>query len=294
MLRLSVIAVLGLQFFSAAAAKPRSAGPLDPKIGYIFSSAKGSELRLSNEDGTNWTTLVKTSGQMSMSLGPLSGRQLVYTDGYNIRLLTYELTSTGPKTVANRVLATLDRSSPRMRFSPMGTHVAFVWPSRADVWIIDLATGDMKALVETPSSAVIDIDFSLDGSELIYNETEGSDFSHLQFKSVPVRGGSPTTLSLSGRYGYFRVSHSGDSLVADTSDDWQAPVTLMSSDGSSPQVIASAGYTPAFNCDDTVVIFNQRTSSRGAQTVSILKYDVTTGGTSTFSTKDRGWAEYLC
>ena len=93
-----------------------------------------------------------------------------YSKGNTIRLLTYSITSTGPKTVSDVQIATLDRALPRMRFSPAGTHIAYVWPSRADLYVYDLATGQNHLIVEHANSLIADVDFTPDGLTLVYDE----------------------------------------------------------------------------------------------------------------------------
>lgn len=279
------------------AGKPPSTPPAssDPDIGFIYTGSNGTkEVRLAEEDGTGWATLASGSDIGFLALGPRSQHQLAYSKGNSIRLLTYSITSTGPKTVSDVQIAALDRSSPRMRFSPTGTHIAYVWPSRDDIYVYDLSTGQNHLVVDSHDTLIADVDFSPDGATLIYDQGSPSDLTHIQFKTIGVNGGSPSNLPINGDYDYFRLSHDGSSVVASMLTSWSGSVRIVPVSGGTPTTLTT-GYNPSFNCSDGVVLFQRRdVAKHGQSPTSMLKYNLSTGLTSTFSTSDRAWGEYLC
>jgi len=98
-----------------------------------------------------------------------------------------------------------------------------------------------------------------------------------------------TDLPIQGKYGSFNVGHSDDRIVADTPGDWDTgAITLISEDGSSLTRLAT-GYAPAFYCGSHLLYQRRNLSSKGA--VSILKLDLASGTTSTYSSADNMWAD---
>lgn len=265
----------------------------DPQVGYIHVAPNGGrELHLANEDGTGSALILSTrSNILAFGLGPRIGHQIAYSDGSTIHLLTYEITSTGPVTRSNVTLVNLGtQKAPQLRFSPQGTEIA--WLSGRNLYVYDIDAAQTRLLVQ-PQGDIGDFDFTPDGGQLIYSETVANNPLDLQFRSVPIAGGSPSDLPVRGAYGDFRVGHTDTKIVTDTMGNWEGQMSLFPADGSGP-VGTTNGYHPALRCDDHVMIFQRRLFS-GSRIVGIgiYKYDLTSGTTSTFSTSGNNTAEYF-
>lgn len=279
----------------ALAAKPPSGGTTDPKIGYVKILSSGArELRLANEDGTGSVKLASTPnhGQMTLSLGPHSSHKISYNDGGKLHLLTYEIGATGPQTVSDLIIVdTTSRGFGYHRFSPTGAYVVYVMPGTDDIYLYDVTSGQSAFLFSVTDGHIADLDFSHDGSNVIYSVTTSPDFLQVEFRSIPVTGGSPTILPISGQYGNFRVGHQDDRIVADTMGNFDGLSKLISADGATVTPLRN-GYAPDLRCDDAVVILQLRNGDRQG-TVSLLKYEIATGITTTFSKSGNYWADYF-
>jgi hypothetical protein len=265
----------------------------DPQVGYIHLLSNGDrELRLANEDGTGSALLLSTrSNILAFGLGPRAGHQVAYSDGSTIHLLTYEITSTGPVTRSNVTLVNLGtQKAPQLRFSPLGTQI--VWLSGRNLYVYDVGSRQTQLLVQ-PHGDIGDFDFTHDGAQLFYSETDGVDPLTVQLRSVPIAGGPPTDVPVAGRYGDFRLGHTDLKIVADVMGNFEGQMSLLPADGSGPVGLTN-GYHPALRCDDRMIIFQRRLfSGSRVVAVAVYKYDLTSGSTSTFSTKDNNTAEYF-
>lgn len=282
---------------TAFAAKPPTSGggTTNPKLGYVAILSSGArELRLANEDGTGSVKLASTAnhGQMTLSLGPHASGKLSYNDGGNLHLLTYEVGATGPRTVSDVVIVgTSSRGFGYHRFSPTGAHIAYVMPGTNDIYLYDVATGQSSPLLSVTGGYIGDLDFSHDGSQVIYSVTTSPDLLQVELRAVPVAGGNPTVLPISGQYGDFRVGHQDDRIVADTMGNFDGLSKLISADGSTVTPLRN-GYVPDLRCDDAVVILQVRNGDKQG-TVSLLKYEIATGVTTTFSRSGNYWPDYF-
>lgn len=268
----------------AFAAKPPSGGgggsgspsTTDPQVAYVHIGGSGTrEIRLANEDGTGSALMAtSTANDVVVRLAPRSQHQLVYTSGKNVHLLTYEIASTGPKTLSDVPIG--GDSTGTVAFSPTGGQVA--WMNSADngIYLEDLASKSITQIVDVGSAFIGDLDFNHDGSQLVYTQSIPPSTSLMQFRSVPVSGGDPVDLPIQGQYGNFRVGHTSDSIVAAA---WGSggPISFFPAGSSSSSVLVTGGR-PALRCDDHVLIYIT-TSRSGEKT---LKYDLTTGLGSTF------------
>jgi Tol biopolymer transport system component len=307
MRRSTILALLLLTVATpAVGGKPAPVTPpstTDPQVGYIHTLSNGTrEIQLANEDGTGAATLASARVAIGgLSLAPRAQHQLTYVVGTIIHLLTFEISSTGPKTTSDVVVASVAsaRTVSKLRFSPTGAYIAWVNEDDTNIYIYDLASGQARLLVDTPgdwsNSGVVDIDFTRDGTQLIYSlPPPQGPLTAIQFKSVPVAGGASTDLATApGPYGYLTVGNTDDRMVTDNVADYGGMMTLFPSVGSSP-VTLTTGYHPSLRCDDRVIIFQRRQVSKGGSaTIQVLKYDLGTGLTSTFSNSGNSWADYF-
>jgi Tol biopolymer transport system component len=270
---------------SALAGKPSHGGggggstsTTDPQVAYVHISASGTrEIRLANEDGTGSAVLATSSqSDVAVRLAPRAQHQLAYTSGPSVHLLTYEITSTGVRTVSDVVVGSDTVGT--LAFSPTGTQIAWLNPDGNVIYLEDLGSGSTVQLVNSGSAYIADIDFSSDGSHLIYSQTIPPSTTDVQFKSIPVAGGDSIDLPISGAYFTFRVGHTSDSIAA-ASWGSNGPITFFPAGSSSGSVLVN-GLHPALRCDDRVLMY--MTTSRSSE--KTLKYDLTTGLGSTFGT----------
>lgn len=284
---------------AAIAAKPPSGGgggggTTNPKVGYVQILSSGvRELRLANEDGTGSVKLASTPnhGQMTLSLGPRSSGKISYNDGGKLHLLTYSVGATGPQTVNDIVIVdTTGRSFAYHRFSPTGAHIVYVMPGTNAMYLYNVGSGQASSLLSVTDGYIVDLDFSHDGSNVIYSVVPSLGSQQVEFRSVPVGGGNPTVLPISGQYGDFRVGHQDDRIVADILGSFDGVFKLISTSGALTDL--TSGYVPDLRCDDAVVIF-QRVNHDKQSTVSLLKYEIATGITTTFSRSGAYWPDYF-
>jgi len=295
-MKLSKAAVALLLSSALVGAKPAPPppSPVDPQVGYIRILGSGArELRLAREDGTGSVLLASTPshGQMTMALGPKSLGLIAYVVPGKLHLLHFVQGSTGPATDTDQVIATDGgvNSVGNVAFSPTGSHVAWITAPGANcaIHVYSVASHSETQTI-SPSTYFGDVDFSSDGSRIIYTENLPGDTLTVRFKSVPVGGGPMTDLGIEGKYGTFSVGPANE-IVADTMGDPNGSIWLFPASATTPTRVTN-GYYPAIRCDSAVVIF-QRIGNRSA--VSILKYDLATGLTNTFSTSGNYWPDYF-
>jgi DNA-binding beta-propeller fold protein YncE len=297
MLRPAIIALFltaiatGTVFAAKPGGPPSGGGTTDPQVGYIRILPSGSrEIRLAGADGTGSVALATTRNRnVTMSLSPQVTHQIAYTDGPALKLLTYEMTSTGPRTVSNISVVTFGNLTPAyVDFSPAGTHLVYFDPRDNSVYVHDLATNSRTKVVDQ-AQWLGDLEFSHDGSKVIYSMTVDSSLLIVQFRYVPITGGASTDLPIRGKYGLFSVGHSDDRIVADTMGEADTgAITLFPADGSSPTRLAT-GYAPALLCGTDLLYQRRNLSAKGS--ISILKLDLTSNATTTYSSADNMWAD---
>jgi len=117
----------------AIAGKPSGGGGStapNPQIAYEVLSGKSNKLVVSDENGTNASTLFSSALAFHFDLAPRSQHQIAIVDSSSaLRLLTYGVTGTGAfATTANVVLDTgayAPRRNSNVDFSPDGTKLAY-------------------------------------------------------------------------------------------------------------------------------------------------------------------------
>lgn len=281
-------AAIGLLLSTAivgAKAPPPPPGTTDPQVGYVKILNNGvRELWVAREDGTGAVRLAATGVKswMFFGLGGKSQGLVAYAIPGQLHLLHFVQGANGVKTDTDAVIvsnATSFAAAPAV--SPTGDYVAWVGNVNGNGNGIHVYSVAAHSIVRNVISSSLSgfVDFSADGSKIIYTDIlNPSDVSNVAFRSVPVSGGAPTDLGIQGRYGPFRVGPA-DEIVAD-SGTLNGSVWLFPSGATSPNLLTTNGLFPSLRCDSRVVIF-ERTGISGG--LSILKYDIGTGLTSTFS-----------
>jgi hypothetical protein len=284
---------LSAAIIGAKPAPPPPPSPVDPQVGYIKILTSGArELRLAREDGTGSIRLAATGshGQMTMALGPKSQGLIAYVVPGQLHLLHFVQGSMGPQLASDEVIATNGNSVGNVAISPTGSHIAWITNPGADYGIhVYSVASHLETQTIAPTTYFGDVDFSADGSRIIYSENlYPTDYLTVRFKSVPVGGGGATDLGIEGKYGNFSVGPT-DEIVADTMGDSAGAISLFPAGATSPTRLTN-GYYPAIRCDSAYVIF-QRIGNRSA--VSINKYELASGLTNTFSSSGNYWPDYF-
>ena len=287
----AIVLVLSTAILGAKPPPPPSTN--DPQVGYIKILNNGTrELRVANEDGTGSVLLASTGSHsgMTMSLGPKSLGLIAYAVPGQIRLLRFVKGPTGIKKDSDTVIASSGRVMSNLAFSPTGERLAWLGAIGGSygIHVYDLASGSITNTI-TSTTNLSDLDFSADGSSIIYSETLTlADTRHVRFRSAPADGGAATDLGIEGLYGSFSVGPA-DEIVADTMGEPNGPLWLIASGSTSPVQLTN-GYAPAVRCDSRYVILQR---IEGSATVSLRKYEVATGLVSTFSTSGNYWPDYF-
>jgi len=288
MYKTAMLALIAASFATAAVAqkggKTQPGGTTNPEVGFVRILSNGSrELRVSAEDGTGASVLHSAGrAQMFVSMGPRPQHQIAFSEGGKVRLLTYEVTSTSLKTTNIQTLVDMNTSgSQSFDFSPTGAHVAWINPRDYTIYLYNVASNQTSPLLTTQNRTG-DATFTKDGESLMFlEEVSESDYV---LKSVPITGGSPVELGYRGNIMQVEAGRTDDRLVLVYYDHTMEMVPA----GGGTRVRLPNGYAPSLRCDDRVVIF-QRAYNGG---VSLHKYDLQTGLTSTFSNKDLYWPDY--
>lgn len=218
---------------------------------------------------------------MFFGLGSKSQGLVAYAIPGQLHLLHFVQGSNGVKTDTDTVIVsngTNFAAAPAV--SPTGGYVAWVGSLSGTNYGLHVYSIAAHSIITNVVSSSLSgfVDFSADGSKVVYTDIlNPSDVNNVAFRSVPVSGGTPTDLGIQGHYGPFRVGPA-DEIVADSGTS-NGSVWLFPSGATSPILVTTNGLFPSLRCDSKVVIFER--SSGG---LSILKYDLGTGLTSTFST----------
>ncbi|WP_309662237.1 hypothetical protein [Sphingomonas sp.] len=274
MFRPLIIAVL-LVTTAPTIARPTSATS-SPEVIFTLTSRSGTyDLRVANEDGTGAASLFKGNSQLNGKFGPRADRTIAFWNGGNLTLLTYDATSTGVRTTGTRVLLNSGRNfaSP---FDFSGRDIAWWHPETGDLHNYNLASGTDSILFNVPQSS--SVSFNPDGTAIFYSEAIGS--TDYVMRRIPITGGSPTDVGITGHIMLFDTGHQSDKFVVSYQVTGVGPHLDYIPAGATSGTTFGNGYGGAFRCDDRVIIFRHPTGNNSSNT---LKYDVQTNTTSTFS-----------
>ena len=167
---ISIVLILALASSPGLAGKPPS-GPVDPKVAYVILTGPGFELRVTNEDGTGSATLHKSPAPLRFDLAPRAQRQIAISDSVDLKLLTYQVTSSGAFAVQS--IVTLYSDVGRLYyvdFSPDGTKIAFAARNGEDLMVYDLNSpaGPSNPAVWVSVPYVWDLAWYKNGAALAY------------------------------------------------------------------------------------------------------------------------------
>jgi WD40 repeat protein len=195
--------------------KPPATGTSTPEVIYTL-SGKNYQLRVSNEDGTGAVTLHSSGQPIYARFGPRGSGKIALWEGKSLKMLTYEVTSSGAGTTG---VATLHSTTGTQfsviidfDFSPTGSHLAWWHPDEQQIYVWDVAAGQVSTQVPT-GWPVFDVGFTSDGSRIVYSESTDGGFANLEVKSVPTSGGSPSGLGITGRINGVDTGNADDKLL---------------------------------------------------------------------------------
>jgi len=135
-------------------------------------------------------------------------------------------------------------------WSPDGTKIAYVG-GRLNLFVLDVARGESTQIAGVVASPGNGIQFTPDGSSLVYTDP-GGDYGGAEMRTVPVAGGQSTIL-FGGGHGGMGAAGSGSmspdgSLVTMTGHEINGPgaaVFVSNADGTQRRAIAGYGTNPA-------------------------------------------------
>jgi hypothetical protein len=130
--------------FALIGAKPPS-GTVNPQVAYTVLAGNGTELRVTNEDGTNSATLYKSATAINIDTAPRAQHQIGFTEGGALKLLTYGVSGSGAfQTTSVATLYDAGAGGANrvdfLDFSPDGSKIAFSAGGGTRLMVYDLAT----------------------------------------------------------------------------------------------------------------------------------------------------------
>ena len=246
--------VLALASATTIAAKP-PAGPVDPRVAYVILTGPGSELRVTNEDGTGSATLFKSTAPLRFDLAPRGQRQIVMTDGSRtLKLLSYDVGGTGGFTnIQVRTLYTTTKFINGPDFSPDGSKIAF--GAEDELLVYDLATDTTQLWATT--SYVWDLAWYKGSAIAFIEPTNGGTSAKLYEVSGP--GATPTLLHSSRNIDMVDSSRTDpDALVLSYNDAAGNALVGLWREGAFLQpnlTNRSVSFKASLNCDDQKLVY---------------------------------------
>lgn len=267
---------------SAHAAKPPTApGTSAPEVVFSYRSNKGYQLRVANEDGSGAAVLHSSGSPIYARFGPRASNKIAFWEGKTLKLLTYEIASGGVRTAAIQQLASTAGTQFSVivdfDYSPTGGHLAWWHPDERKIYTHDLQTGATSAILDT-GYPVSDVTFTRDGQTIIYAESIGGSFTDYRLLSVPVGGGTPAELGISGNILTVDSGNSDDKLLLTKQIVNVGRYLEIVPEGQTSGTRITDGWDGNLHCSDERILF-RLPGSRPSQ----LVYDLTTGQTMTFS-----------
>ena len=293
---LAVAAVALLASAASMEAKPPgsgSGGTTAPEIVYTYEGRSGWQLRVANEDGTGAVTLHSSSAPIYARLGPSGSRQIAFWEGKTLKLLTYDVTTTGVRSAGITTLTSTSGSQFNVivdfDFSPAGTHLAWWHPDERKIYVYDLQSPGASELIST-GYPVSDVTITQDGQTIIYAESIDGSFTNYSLKAVPVAGGSPTELGITGNILGVDAGHTDNKLLLTKQIVNVGRYLELVPDGATTGTRLTDGREGSLNCSDTRFVYRLPSGNKA----STLIYDLGTGTSSTFS-RDLSviWVSYM-
>jgi hypothetical protein len=271
----------------------------NPEIAYEALSGKSDKLIVSDENGTNASTLYTSSQAFRFDLAPRSQRQIAIIDNSTttpLRLLTYAQTGTGAFAATGVVVLATAANAPRrgsnVDFSPDGSKLAYACnPNGIDaeqLCVFDLATN--SSAVWGSASFYWDLAWFRGGSAIAYSTEDADGFSRLHEIDGP--GATPQDLfTTKGDIDVDAARTNPNALVITYHDTAGNALTGLWQDGAfiDPNMTnTTVSFFSEPNCDDTELAY------LGPPNTSPDWYirDLTTGLTRVFSKNNLHWVQF--
>jgi WD40 repeat protein len=282
---------------TAIAGKPSGGGgspPPNPQIAYEVLSGKSEKLVVSDENGTNASTLYTSSSAFKFDLAPRGQGQVAIIDGLPngvLRLLTYAQTGTGAFATANVVTLGPARRGSSVDFSPDGTKLAYACNSNGidseQLCVYDLTTN--TATVWGSDSFYWDLAWFRGGASIAYSTDDADGFSRLH----EITGPNQTPQAIFQTKGdiYFDAARTDqDALVLDYTDGGNAFIGLWK-DGSFlvPDLTHNIfAFYGELNCTDSEIVYQGPPN----KTPTWYIRDLTTGLSTKFGSQSDHWVQF--
>jgi Tol biopolymer transport system component len=262
-------------------AKPPS-GSVDPQVAYVILTGPGFEVRVSNEDGTNLTTLYKSPAPVRMDLAPRGQRQIALTDDKALKLLTYGVNGSGAFVTTG--VQTLYTDATRLYYvdmSPNGRKITFAANNGQDLMVYDLdqAAGPSNPQKWTTTSYVWDLTWFRNGNAIAF-VVPASSTQRYDLYEIGGPGETPTLIHSERNIDMLDASRTNaNGLVLSYNDLagnaliglWEAP-TASDPDGGYLQTNLtnrSVAFKGSLNCDDSKLAYGA--PDKNGQTVWYIR-----------------------
>ena len=271
---------------------PVGSGTSTPEIVYTL-SGKTNQLRVANEDGTGAMTLHSSSQPIYARFGPRGSGKIAFWEGKALKMLTYDASSGAVRTteVSNPLHTTTGTQFSVIidfDYSPTGSHLAWWHPDERQIYVWDIAAGEVSNQVST-GWPVFSVGFTKDGSRIVFSESTDGGFANFEVKSVPTGGNSPSGLGITGRITGLDTGNADDKLLVEHQVPGVTRYQELVPAGGTAGTRLVDGNDGSLSCDDRRLLYvvpgNQRMT---------LIYDRSTGLSSTFSRDSKvNYASYM-
>lgn len=285
--------VMLLALTPAVTARPGPAPAPNPLAAYVILTGPGFELRVTNEDGSNASVLYKSKLALRFDLAPRAQRQIAFSEGNSLKLLTYLQTATG--TFATSEVQTLFTDTSRIAnldISPDGTKIAFATDVNKDLRVIDIASRTSEVWTTVPF--VWDIAWYKNGAAIAFIATNDTNSNPQNLYEISAPGAAPVHLYTDRWLDLVDASRANpDALLLSYNDASGDAYVGLWANGSFLQPSLAArtpAYKGALNCNDTKLMFGA--PDKNGQTIWYSR-DLTTNQDTLYTKVPRAnWAQF--
>jgi Prolyl oligopeptidase, N-terminal beta-propeller domain len=286
---------------SALAGKPSHGGspPPNPQIAYESLSGSSYKLIVSDENGTNASTLYSSASPIRFDLAPRSQHQIAIVDSSTsaaLRLLTYGQTGSGSFAATSTVVLDTGAYAPRrgssLDFSPDGTKLAYACNSNGidteHLCVYDLST--QSASEWGSDSFYWDLVWFRGGAAIAYSTEDPDGNSRLH--EIDGAGSNPQVIfTTKGDLDLDSARTDPDALVLDYHDVAGNALVGLWRDGNfiDPNLAhGTIGFFGETNCTDTKLVYLGPPNNSPDWYIR----DLNTGLSTTFSRSYLHWVQF--